>query len=424
MHDKQAIDRRQLLQLGSAAAGLIATSIPRERHLMGQEPNSSPLGEVAPNMIGSYGPWAASIVGDGPARLSFRRDEFTDLEAWKKQALDRVHECLLQTPAPIEGSVQVERREQMDGLDIEHLSWQLPYGPRTAAVLLKPQHATEKLPAVLGLHDHGGMKFFGYEKITKTNQPQHPIIIEHQGSDYGGRAWANELAKRGYVVLVHDTFTFGSRKVLPSDLPDVVTRRLPPMDGDSVEAVKAYNAFASEHEHLMAKSLFCAGLTWPGVFIAEDQSALSYLCSRDDVDSNRVGCAGLSGGGLRTTYLAGVDPRIKCACCVGMMTTWRDYLLNKAYTHTWMIYIPGLPRELDYPEVLGLRAPLPTLVLNNLQDPLFTLPEMRRADEMLLAVYRKANASDAYKCTFYPGPHKFDVTMQAEAWNWFDRWLG
>ena len=164
---------------------------------MGQEPNSSPLGEVAPNMIGSYGPWAASIVGDGPARLSFRRDEFTDLEAWKKQALDRVHECLLQTPAPIEGSVQVERREQVDGLDIEHLSWQLPYGPRTAAVLLKPQHATEKLPAVLGLHDHGGMKFFGYEKITKTNQPQHPIIIEHQGSDYGGRAWANELAKRG-----------------------------------------------------------------------------------------------------------------------------------------------------------------------------------------------------------------------------------
>ena len=36
------------------------------------------------------------------------------------------------------------------------------------------------------------------------------------------------------------------------------------------------------------------------------------------------------------------------------MTTWRDYLLNKCYTHTWMIYIPALPRDLDYPEILGL----------------------------------------------------------------------
>ena len=53
------------------------------------------------------------------------------------------------------------------------------------------------------------------------------------------------------------------------------------------------------------------------------------------------------------------DDRIACAVCVGMMTTWRDYLLNKCYTHTWMCYVPGLPRDRDYPEVLGLGAPNP-----------------------------------------------------------------
>ena len=37
----------------------------------------------------------------------------------------------------------------------------------------------------------------------------------------------------------------------------------------------------------MAKSLFSAGTTWPGVFFAEDQKALDILCSRDDVDANR-----------------------------------------------------------------------------------------------------------------------------------------
>ena len=77
-----------------------------------------------------------------------------------------------------------------------------------------------------------------------------------------------------------------------------------------------------------------------------------------------------------------------------MMTTWRDYLLNKAFTHTWMVYIPGLPLDLDYPEVLGLRVPLPTLVLNDDEDGLFTLAEMHRADAMLAEVYRKANAAE------------------------------
>ena len=44
-----------------------------------------------------------------------------------------------------------------------------------------------------------------------------------------------------------------------------------------------------------------------------------------------------------------------------MMTTWRDYLLNKSANHTWMVYIPGLPRDLDYPEIFGLNAPPPPL---------------------------------------------------------------
>ncbi|MHC5543046.1 alpha/beta hydrolase family protein, partial [Singulisphaera rosea] len=155
----------------------------------------------------------------------------------------------------------------------------------------------------------------------------------------------------------------------------------------------------------------------------EDRRALDYLCSRPDVEPKRVGCGGLSGGGMRTVYLGGADDRIACACCVGMMTTWRDYLLNKSFTHTWMVYTPGLPLDLDYPEILGLRAPSPTLVMNDEEDDLFTMSEMQRADRILAEVYAKAGATDRYRCTFYPGPHKFDLKMQDEAFGWFDRWL-
>ena len=88
-----------------------------------------------------------------------------------------------------------------------------------------------------------------------------------------------------------------------------------------------------------------------------------------------------------------------------------------------MVYVPLLPNELDFPEILGMRIPLPTLVLNDEGDDLYTLPEMKRADEILATLYKKAGAPDRYKCSYYPGPHKFDASMQAEAFAWFDRWL-
>ena len=380
---------------------------------------------MEPNMIGAYGPWAAGLAGDGPARLSFRQGRFEagGLDAWRHEARGRLRECLMQPDAGGVPRGQVQHELVYDGLHVEHLTWQLPYGPPTEAVFLKPAGAQGRLPAVLGLHDHGGNKYFGWRKIAQLSDAVHPMMKEHRDDYYGKVSWANELARRGYAVLVHDTFTFGSRRVRVADVPPVLRKDLKEVNPESSAEIEAYNKFAGEHEHIMAKSLFCAGTTWPGVFTAEDQRALDYLCSRDDVHPDRVGCAGLSGGGLRTCYLAGLDDRIRCACCVGMMTTWRDYLLNKCHTHTWMIYIPGLPEDLDYPEILGLRAPLPTLVLNDLEDELFTVPEMRRADRMLAEVFAKAGAADRYRCSFYPGPHKFDGPMQAEAFAWFDRWL-
>lgn len=373
-------------------------------------------------MLGAYGEWAAQSLPD-PPRLSFRQPVFKDVNAWRPVARGRLRELLMgpgraATPVPA-----TQHHLEFDGLSIEHLQWQLPYGPPTEALVLKPAKATGKLPGIVGLHDHGGNKYFGLRKITRISNDPHPAMLRHQEQYYSGMAWANELARRGYVVVVHDTFTFGSRRMRLADLPGRIRNDLVEANPEAEDEIKRYNQFAAGHEHLIAKSLFSAGMTWPGVFVFDDQRALDYLVSRPDVDATRVGCAGLSGGGLRTVMLTGSDERIRCACCVGMMTTWRDYLLNKSFTHTWMCYTPGLPRELDYPEVLGLAAPNPVLVLNNRQDALFTMPEMGRADQILQDVYKKAGAPDRYRASFYDGPHKFDAAMQKEAFAWFDRWL-
>ena len=377
---------------------------------------------MAPNMIGAYGEWAAAMMQD-PPRMSFRQPMFQNVETWRPAARARFRDALLGPGPALTPSAVVQHHLEFDGLEMEHLQWQLPFGPPTEALVMKPAGAKGKLPAVVGLHDHGGNKYFGLRKITRMSKDPHPLMLQHQTRYYSGLAWANELARRGYVVLVHDTFTFGSRRMRLADVPGNIRNNLVEANPEAEDEIQRYNQFASGHEHLIAKSLFSAGMTWPGVFVYDDRRALDYLASRADVDATRIGCCGLSGGGLRTVMLTGADERIRCSCCVGMMTTWRDYLLNKSHTHTWMCYVPGLPRDLDYPEILGLGAPNATLVLNNRQDALFTMPEMERADRILTEVYKKAGAPERYRASFHDGPHKFDAAMQKEAFAWFDRWL-
>jgi dienelactone hydrolase len=399
------------------------------------------------NMLGSYGPWAAARPGDAPLSMSFRNPAWKDLGRWRQEARAALERLLLSPEQVHAADVRSHSAHVRDGLRVEEISWQLPYGPRTEAFLLKPEGARGRLPGILALHDHGGNKYFGKRKIVRAVQRLHPMIERHQGDYYNGLGWADEIARRGFAVLVHDVFPFESRRILAADLPGHVVERLvsapdkvrelTPEDlagghgGESRDVpadepedrIAAYNAFAGQHESVVAKSLFCAGLTWPGVMAAEDRAALEYLASRPDVDPGRLGCGGLSGGGLRTVFLAGLEDRVRCAVCAGAMTTWRDFLLHVSYTHTWMIYVPGLPNLMDFPEILGMRAPLPTLLLATTEDPLYTRSEMERAGRMLEETYRKAGAPEALKVLFHAGPHKFDRPMQAQAFEWMEKWL-
>lgn len=375
------------------------------------------------SMIGQYGPWAASLTENRLPDFSFRKKNWTDIDSWRIAARKCLNDRIAVPSVGAIPQITVHKTTTFEGLHIEEISWQLPYGRPTNAIVLKPEGHVGRLPAILAFHDHGGNKYFGARKITQTGAAMHPLMKDHQREYYEGRAWANEIAKKGYVVLVSDAFPFASRRVMLADVPESLRDGLTDDNPEDPKNIQAYNNWAGQHEHTMAKSLFCAGTTWPGVFFAEDRMALDILCARTDVDAEKIGCAGLSGGGMRTVFMAGMDPRIKCAVCVGFMTTWKDFLLNKSYTHTWMTFVPLLPNELDFPEILGLRVPLPTLVLNDRDDELYTLPEMTRAEEMLSQIYTKAGAADRFKCSFYPGPHKFDAAMQTEAFNWLDKWL-
>ncbi|HTW09963.1 MAG TPA: hypothetical protein VME46_20845 [Acidimicrobiales bacterium] len=320
--------------------------------------------------------------------------------------------------------VRLERSFETDGLVGEELSYSVGYGPRARAWLLKPEGAGRPLPGVLALHSHDGFKYLGKEKIADGPQGAPGSAAELRSTQYSGRPFANDLARAGFVVLVPDVFSWGSRRFPLEEMPDRIRRLAdleagppqPDRDPEIYEAVR-YNAAAWHHEHLVEKYCSLLGTTLAAVVAHEDRIALRYLLNRADT-TEAAGCIGLSGGGCRSVLLRAASDEVRAAVVVGMMGTYDSLLDHNVVSHTWMLAPARLPANADWPHVAACRAPAPLLVQYNRHDPLFPLEGCAAAHDRIAGHYAAAGAVSAYRGDFYDGPHKFDRAMQQEAFTW------
>lgn len=392
----------------------------REKPASVRRPQRRPIA-MRRTLLGAHGELLRGLPARAPLSFAVAPDQ--SLAAWRRRvrAVLVDHLCLpLHTPPP--PRVRVESSRRRDGLLIEHLSWAMPWGPRARAIFMRPLDAPGRLPAMLGLHDHSGFKAMGFEKIAAPSARTHPRLQRHYEKVYEGRPWLNALARRGYAVLAHDGFLFGSRRQDRDGLQTVARFGRPPLPRSSA-SIDAYNAWAYQYEDVLARSIFCAGLTLPGLSFVEDRIALDVLAARRDVDPQRIACGGLSGGGRRSVLLAALDDRIAASVTVGFMSTWRDFAANRSHAHSWEVYVPGLPRLLDFPDILTLRMPAPTLVQSLRSDHLFSYPELQRAHRKLREAFRLSGAPHALKEHVYAGRHRFSITMQDDAFEWLDEQL-
>ena len=319
--------------------------------------------------------------------------------------------------------IRQERTWEKDGVLGEEISWWVGYGPRTHAYILRPENQLGPLPGIMALHDHGGFKWFGKEKIADGPEDPHPAVVEFRGC-YGGRAYANALAKEGIVVLVHDTFLWGSRRFALDDVPESLLAHARADLGEQLyDEIVFYNQTALHHELFLEKYCALLGTTLAGVVSYEDRVALNYLRSRPDVLPDHIGCLGLSGGGNRTALLLATHDSIRVAVIIGLMSTYPALLDHNVLNHTWMLFPHGWARYGDWPDLAASRCPMPLLVQYDLEDPLFTSQGMQAADRRIAAHYQSAGMADAYTGQFYPGEHKFDLEMQASAFAWLKQKL-
>jgi len=285
--------------------------------------------------------------------------------------------------------------------------------------VLKPANAKGALPGIVALHDHSDFKFYGKEKIADGPQGTLPLLHDFRKVPYGGRAYANVLAREGFIVLVHDVFLWGSRRFPLDTMLEMMGSKTADLlrANQTSDEVEIYNNAAYFHEHWVSKYCNILGTNMAGVVAFEDRVALNYLLSRADVDAERVGCIGLSGGGNRAALLTATHEKIRAAVIIGLMTTY-PALLDHNMSHTWMLFPFGWSRHGDWPDIAASRAPLPLLVQYDLDDDLFTKDGMRDAHARLQSHYASVGKPDAYTGQFYPGPHKFDLEMQAVAFDW------
>ena len=370
--------------------------------------------------LGSLYPPVQAIAHASPLELSFLRPEFKNLRKWQQTARGKVLELLHYKPNRVSPEIQVISRKERDGFVEEHLTFRTTPESRVPAHVLIPSNRKPPFPGVVVLHDHGGFYMWGREKVVRTDN-EHPALTAFKQRAYSGRSIANELVLQGYAVIAIDMFYWGERRfILPEDSVSL-RDRTPEM---TAQQVSQYNTRSGQTEQLVARSLFTAGSTWPGVMLWDDMRTLDYLASRPEVDRDRLACVGLSVGGYRSFLLGALDPRIKAAVDVGWMTTFAPQIPNHVVNTMGLTFvIPGMYRYFDLPDLSALIAPRALMVQMGSRDALFPRPAMDAAFLKIDKCYAKAGAADRQRCKMYDAPHEFNVQMQADAWDWLKRWV-
>ena len=250
-------------------------------------------------------------------------------------------------------AANVIRREDRGDYVQEYLTFQTTPDLRVPAYVLIPKKAKLPAPGIVALHCHGGFYVWGKNKLVEVDN-EHPALTEYKQELYQGKSIATELVRRGNVVIIVDALYWGERRMLLDEDP--------PSYRDPERMTKAevadFNRRSQQNEQLVARSLFAAGITWPGVLLWDDLRTVDYLASRPEVDAQRLGCVGLSLGGYRSFLLAALDPRIKVAVDVGWMTSFASQIRRHViHTIGFTFHIAGLYRYLDLPDLAALIAP-------------------------------------------------------------------
>ncbi len=246
-----------------------------------------------------------------------------------------------------------------------------------------------------------------------------PGILVPLGHSPNGKAYRSyqyayqTLARAGYVVLAFDPFGQGERH-----------QYLDPKTGQPTHGATWEHSQAGRPLLLLGEN-FAGYRAWDGI------RALDYLLSRPEVDPERIGCTGQSGGGTMTMYLACLEPRIHVAVEVegnSENLAGPNYIPPGAIADAEQNLVAGLPFGIDRGDLLIAFAPKPLLICYTPYDTGQTYsPLLEEATQEIFSeakeVYRVLGAEEKIGLFASPLPHGLDFFNRRAIYRWFNRWL-
>jgi cephalosporin-C deacetylase-like acetyl esterase len=214
------------------------------------------------------------------------------------------------------------------------------------------------------------------------------------------------LARRGYVVLVWDPLGQGERV----EYWDFLANR---------------RRFEFNQHGMAGLETYLLGQNVARYFIWDGMRALDYLTSLPEVDAERIGATGNSGGGTLTTYIAMLDPRIKAASIVTFITSLPKKIekrINDAEIEPEQDIAGLLAKGIDHPEYIGMIAPRPVMIGAALRD-FFPIEGTRATFKESQELYQKLGVPERIKMVAFDHEHMYSQPLREATAAWFDHWL-
>jgi cephalosporin-C deacetylase-like acetyl esterase len=291
-----------------------------------------------------------------------------------------------------------------------------PLNPRVTGKIERPGYRIEKLTF------ESRRRLYVTANLYVPSTPgRHPAILAPLGHSTNGKAWPSyqklfsNLARKGYVVLAYDPFGQGERIEYPGSRPGEST-----IPGGGT----------GEHEYA-GRRLILLGVNF-GLFRAWDGiRGIDYLLTRSEVDPERIGCCGQSGGATLTQFLAALDSRVR----VAVVSEGNTEDLAEANVEppgsaddAEQNIVPALARGIDRADLLYAFAPRPLLIGITLHDaghtysPEYVSGSLDLADEYKRA-YGLLNAAERVSLLATTVRHGYVYEMRRATYGWFNRWL-
>src|SRR5713226_5286931 len=274
---------------------------------------------------------------------------------------------------PCDLSPQFQGFLERDGYRIERLIFQSRPDVWVTANAYVPNERKNKLPAVLVVHGHWAMA------------RRDPVV----------QARCLGLVKLGFFVLAVDAFGAGERYTQP--------------------------AAGTYHGALYGSTLWPVGQTLLGMQVYDNHRAVDYLLTRREVDGERLGITGASGGGNQSMYAGALDERLKVVVPVCSVGTYQAYLQAACCVCE---VLPGALRLTEEGDVLGLVAPRSLLVINASRDAVqFSPREAEKSVARARQIYKTYGADDHLDHRVFESAHDYNQPMREAMYGWMTRWL-